>query len=60
MSLGRLCTVLLIVTAVGLSACGRRGALEPAPTPTVEESPGTIVQQEPEEDNPFILDVLID
>jgi predicted small lipoprotein YifL len=57
---GRLFTVLLIVIAVGLTACGRRGRLEPPPSvePDVPAPAGAVVQ-EPEEDGPFLLDWLI-
>jgi predicted small lipoprotein YifL len=57
---GRLCTISLIVIAVGLTACGRRGKLEPPPeaaaAPVPEAAP---VERPPEERNPFFLDWLI-
>jgi len=59
-SLGRLCVLLLIVAAVGLGACGRRGSLEPAPTAHADPTPGSSLPDEPEQDSRFILDWLIE
>ncbi|EJF90997.1 LPS translocon maturation chaperone LptM [Bartonella tamiae] len=41
-----------------LSACGRKGPLEPPPSSMVENAQGKIVEK-PKEDKPFILDRLI-
>lgn len=52
---------LLLIAAIALSSCGRRGDLE-APG-TIQNEDGTIQQQEkpeePKEDKPFILDPLL-
>lgn len=50
---------LLLIVAIGLSACGRRGPLE-APSASVTANPVSKEKQEaPVEDRPFILDGLI-
>ena len=48
----------IVVCALGLSACGRKGPLEPPPTP--EDAPPEASQSpEPEEKKSFLLDFLI-
>jgi predicted small lipoprotein YifL len=59
---------LILVALAALSACGRRGALEPPPKPgEVSAAPGQIVPgpttapvQDPAKSKPFILDPLLD
>ena len=54
---------LLLVAAVGLAGCGRKGALEAPPSAAVEAAPadaaappaGTV----PKPDKPFVLDGLL-
>lgn len=60
---GRIAIAGLLVAAVGLAGCGRKGALEAPPGATLQtvapeavEAPG---QQPPKPDKPFILDGLI-
>jgi predicted small lipoprotein YifL len=61
--LGRLALAGLLVAAIGLAGCGRKGALEAPPAATVEAAPadtaappaGTI----PKPDKPFVLDGLL-
>ncbi|MFD1703249.1 lipoprotein [Methylopila henanensis] len=51
-----------LVLAVGLSACGRRGPLEPppgAPTTTVTKSDGTTEKKVVKPNRPFVLDGLL-
>lgn len=46
------------VCAIVLTGCGRKGALEPPPSATIETDNGQRVEK-PKEDRPFILDRLI-
>jgi len=54
--------VAVLVMATALTACGRRGPLEPPPSATVlsTNAQGEVVEEPaPVEDRPFILDALI-
>lgn len=52
-------TLLIAAAAVSaLSACGRRGPLEPPPSAVVTDENGH-TRPKPKEDKPFILDKLI-
>ncbi|KXF79343.1 hypothetical protein ATN84_06435 [Paramesorhizobium deserti] len=53
-------STLLLVAALGsaLSACGRRGDLEPPPASVITDENGH-TRPKPVEDKPFILDKLI-
>ncbi|WP_421725625.1 LPS translocon maturation chaperone LptM [Bauldia sp.] len=55
----RATVAVVLVSAIGLSACGRKGALEPPPRAAVpsDVDPGAPNDDEP--DRPFILDKLI-
>ena len=59
MSVGRIITVVLLVSALGLTACGRRGKLEPPPSAADAPAPAADKQPEPEEQKSFLLDFLI-
>lgn len=48
----------MVAMAVALSACGRRGALEPPPSAAVKAKDGSNAPAK-ERDRPFILDGLI-
>ncbi|GGA90948.1 MULTISPECIES: LPS translocon maturation chaperone LptM [Brucella] len=50
--------IIAIGVASVLSACGRRGPLEPPPTAVVTDENGH-TKPKPKEDKPFILDKLI-
>ncbi|MCB1430592.1 MAG: lipoprotein [Nitratireductor sp.] len=49
----------LLATVFGLSACGRRGALEPPPSAKVLSTDETGAAVETKVDRPFILDGLL-
>ncbi|RCS22445.1 hypothetical protein DUT91_18790 [Phyllobacterium salinisoli] len=53
-------STLLLAAALGsaLSACGRRGDLEPPPSAVITDENGH-TKPKPKEDKPFILDKLI-
>lgn len=61
-ALSRLTVIAIVVMAVGLSACGRRGALEPPPSAAATSggyaatAPGTDTSKS---DKPFFLDFLL-
>jgi len=46
------------ICAIVLTGCGRKGALEPPPSATIELDNGQKIEK-PKEDRPFILDRLI-
>jgi len=50
--------VVVLVGTLLLTACGRKGALEPPPSHEMETEKGA-TQEKPQEDKPFILDPLI-
>jgi predicted small lipoprotein YifL len=50
----------VVVAAVGLSACGRRGPLEPPPGSAVAADPAADPATPPKPDKDFILDPLLD
>ncbi len=68
MRLGRLTVLVIVCAAVGLTACGRRGKLEPPPetatvAPVGAPVAGTVETKpdaEPLEERSFFLDWLID
>ena len=48
-----------VVLALGLSSCGRKGALEAPPSETIvtiDENGKEVKKKKPKEDKPFILD----
>lgn len=47
-----------LANALMLSACGRKGPLEPPPSATIVDEDGK-VREAPKTDRPFILDPLI-
>ncbi|MGB7287898.1 MAG: lipoprotein [Salaquimonas sp.] len=50
----------LLIIALGISSCGRKGALEAPPSAQITSEDATKQQTEPEKpDNPFFLDALI-
>jgi predicted small lipoprotein YifL len=53
----------LLVAAVGLAGCGRKGALEAPPSATVEAAPADAAAPPagavPKPDKPFVLDGLL-
>lgn len=58
MGSSRFIIVGIVVCALGLSACGRKGPLEPPPG--VQDAPPEAAQKpEPEEKKGFLLDFLI-
>jgi predicted small lipoprotein YifL len=61
--LGRLALAGLLVAAVGLAGCGRKGALEAPPSATVAAAPADAAAPPagavPKPDKPFVLDGLL-
>ena len=62
----RIAVVAVVVLAIGVSACGRRGALEPPPNAAattaghgVAAAAGSSATDETKPDKPFFLDFLI-
>jgi len=58
-SVGRFITVVLLVSALGLTACGRRGKLEPPPNEASAPAPSAEKQSKAEDQESFLLDFLI-
>lgn len=50
--------LMIAAIAAALSACGRKGPLEPPPVATITNDQGRTVEK-PKEDKPFILDKLL-
>ena len=59
MSVGRIITVALLVSALGLTACGRRGKLEPPPEAADATAPTVEKQTKAEDRDSYLLDFLI-
>ena len=59
MSVGRIITVALLVSALGLTACGRRGKLEPPPEAADAPAPTAEKQTKAEDRDSYLLDFLI-
>ena len=59
MSVGRIITVVLLVSALGLTACGRRGKLEPPPGTADAAAPSAEKQPKAEDRESYLLDFLI-
>jgi predicted small lipoprotein YifL len=61
--LGRLALAGLVVAAIGLAGCGRKGALEAPPAATLEAAPADAAAPKsgaiPKPDKPFVLDGLL-
>ena len=51
--------VALLVSAIGLSACGRKGPLEPPPNAKVADAQASDGADSSKPDRPFILDRLL-
>ncbi len=52
---------LVLVLALAVTSCGRRGALEAPPSSAVvtSDGEGEVQEEKPVEDKPFILDALL-
>lgn len=50
----------LVAAAIGLSACGRKGPLEPPPNAVTATAPQPAEATPPKPDKDFILDPLLD
>ena len=57
---GRIAILTLVVAAVGLSACGRKGPLEAPPNAVTATAPQAEEAAPPKPDRDFILDPLLD
>ena len=55
----RVAVAVVLISAVGLSACGRKGPLEPPPSAAVTDGEAQSPEDNGKPDNPFILDGLI-